>query len=103
MGEQNRGFQTDFVTVLDTSKRACTIKDSTVLFLRKRAKWFQKLNLQTLIFGDGEKNLEMQALEVAHCVSKQFVVEIEKQFHSYRVYFTDFSQNILAYQESIIV
>ena len=42
---ENRGFQTDFVTVLDTSKRACTIKDSTVLFLRKRAKWFQKLNL----------------------------------------------------------
>ena len=42
---KNRGFQTDFVTVLDTSKRACTIKDSTVLFLRKRAKWFQKLNL----------------------------------------------------------
>ena len=39
------GFQTDFVTVLDTSKRACTIKDITVLFLRKRAKWFQKLNL----------------------------------------------------------
>ena len=43
--KENRGFQTDFVTVLDTSKRACTIKDSTVLFLRKRAKWFQKLNL----------------------------------------------------------
>ena len=42
---ENRGFQTDFVTVLDTSKRACTIKDSTVFFLRKRAKWFQKLNL----------------------------------------------------------
>ena len=41
---KNRGFQTDFVTVLDTGKRACTIKDSTV-FLRKRAKWFQKLNL----------------------------------------------------------
>ena len=66
---ENRGFQTDFVTVLDTSKRACTIKDSTV-FLRKRAKWFQKLNLSTLIFGNGEKNLEMQALEVAHSVSK---------------------------------
>ena len=29
---ENRGFQTDFVTVLDTSKRACTIKDSTVFF-----------------------------------------------------------------------
>ena len=40
------GFQTDFVTVLDTSKRARTIKHSTVFFfLRKRAKWFQKLNL----------------------------------------------------------
>ena len=26
----------------------------------------------------------MQALEVAYSVSKQFVVEIEKQFHSYR-------------------
>ena len=43
----------------------------------------------------------MQALEVAHCVSKQFVVEIEKQFHSYRLYFIDFSQIFLAYQESI--
>ena len=32
LGEENRGFQTDFVTVLDTSKRACTIKDSTVFF-----------------------------------------------------------------------
>ena len=29
---ENRGFQTDFVTVLDTSKRASTIKDSTVFF-----------------------------------------------------------------------
>ena len=27
----------------------------------------------------------MQALEVAHSVSKQFVVEIENQFHSYRL------------------
>ena len=45
----------------------------------------------------------MQALEVAHSVSKQFVVEIEKQFHSYRLYFIDFSQFFLAYQESIIL
>ena len=34
----------------------------------------------------------MQALEVAHCVSKQFVVEIEKQFHSYRLLLYRFSE-----------
>ena len=43
----------------------------------------------------------MQALEVAHSVSKLFVVEIEKQYHSYRLYFIDFSHIFLAYHESI--
>ena len=45
----------------------------------------------------------MQALEVAHSISKQFVVEIEKQFHSCSLLLHRFSENFLAYQESVIL
>ena len=75
-------FKTDYVTVLDTSKRACPIKDSTVCFCVKEQNAFKNATCKRLF-------LEMQALEVAHSsVTERFVVEIKKQqqqFHDYRL------------------
>ena len=65
-------FKTDYVTVLDTSKRACTIKDSTVCFCVKEQNAFKNATCKRLF-------LEMQALEVAHSVTERFVVEIKKK------------------------
>ena len=76
-------FLTDYVTVLDTGKRACPIKDSTVCFCVKKQNAFKNATCKRLF-------LEMQALEVAHSsVTERFVVEIKKkqqqQFHYYRL------------------
>ena len=61
-------------------------------FAENEQNGFKNSTCKRLFFGNGEKKLKMQALEVAHCVSKQFVVEIEKQFHSYRLLLHRFSE-----------
>ena len=53
---ENRGFQTDFVTVLDTSKRACTIKDSTVFFCVNEQNGFKNSTCKRL-FLETEKKI----------------------------------------------
>ena len=70
--ERNDVFKTDYVTVLDKSKRACPIKDSTVCFCVKEQNAFKNVTCKRLF-------LETQALEVAHSsVTERFFVEIKK-------------------------